>query len=45
MDKYEKWFKEVMAIIHRDGGHYLAEHGVEKSAKKAIEIITELRTK
>jgi hypothetical protein len=31
-----KWFGEVMAVMHRDGGHYLGEHGPEKTAKDAL---------
>ena len=31
-----KWFGELMAVMHHDGGHYLAEHGPEKAAKAAL---------
>jgi hypothetical protein len=31
-----KWFGEVMAVMHRDGGHYLGEHGPEKATKDAL---------
>jgi hypothetical protein len=32
-----KWFGEVMAILHGDGGHYLAKHGAEKAALDAVD--------
>jgi len=32
-----RWFGEVMAVMHADGGHYLAKHGPEKAANDAIE--------
>jgi hypothetical protein len=32
-----KWFGEVMAILHGDGGHYLARHGAEKAALDAVD--------
>jgi hypothetical protein len=28
---------DLLAIIYRDGGQYVAEHGVEKAARDAIE--------
>ena len=31
-----KWFGEVMAIMHGDGGHYVTKHGPEKSALDAV---------
>jgi hypothetical protein len=31
-----KWFGEVMAMLHGDGGHYLAKHGAEKAALDAV---------
>jgi hypothetical protein len=34
----------VLARIHRDGGHYVQEHGVEKACEDADEIIVQLRT-
>jgi predicted Zn-dependent protease len=27
--------RELLAVIHRDGGHYVAEHGIEKAADDA----------
>jgi hypothetical protein len=34
----EHTLKELLAVIHRDGGHYTAEHGIEKSAKDATQL-------
>ena len=29
---------DLLAIIHRDGGHYTEEHGVDKSIEDAIRL-------
>lgn len=34
---------DLLAVIHRDGGHYQAEHGIEKAARDAIAKYNELR--
>lgn len=34
---------DLLALIHRDGGHYLHEHGLEKTCLDAGRIVTELR--
>lgn len=34
--------RDLLAVIHRDGGHYTAEHGVEKSAADAAERVLAL---
>lgn len=31
--------KELLATIHRDGGHYAQEHGLDKATKDAIDLI------
>ena len=36
-------FGNVLAIIHRDGGHYITKHGHEKASKDAIKIVLDLR--
>ena len=38
-------FGNVLAVIHRDGGHYITQHGHKKASEDAIEIVTKLRTK
>ena len=36
-------FGNVLAVIHRDGGHYITKHGHEKASKDAIKIVLDLR--
>ncbi len=36
-------FGNVLAIIHRDGGHYITEHGHHKASRDAIDIVSGLR--
>lgn len=35
----EKALGNLLAVIHRDGGHYQAEHGTEKAAKDAEAVV------
>lgn len=35
-----KEVKDLLAIIHYDGGHYTEEHGIEKSIIEAKSIVT-----
>ena len=35
--------QNLLVIIHRDGGHYSAEHGIEKATEDAAKIIYDLR--
>lgn len=35
---------EILAVCHKDGGHYRAEHGDEKATMDAINGIHEMRT-
>ncbi|MBZ9807641.1 hypothetical protein [Mesorhizobium sp. ESP-6-2] len=39
-----RWLGEVLAVIHRDGGHYQALHGDEKAVADAMEAVAALRT-
>ena len=34
--------QNLLAVIHRDGGHYTEKHGVEKSCKDAMQIVSDL---
>lgn len=34
---------ELLAIIHRDGGHYEAQHGTEKAVQDAMNKIHGMR--
>jgi hypothetical protein len=35
----------LLAVIHRDGGHYVLEHGKQKATKDAMVIVCGLRAK
>lgn len=39
----EDLLEELLAIIHRDGGHYADEHGLAKAVADAEVIVLELR--
>jgi len=36
---YKHLLQNLLAVIHRDGGHYTDKHGIEKSVEDAIAII------
>jgi hypothetical protein len=40
---YKHLLENLLAIIHRDGGHYTHKHGLEKAVKDAKEEIVSLR--
>ncbi len=44
IDKLTASLGSLLAVIHRDGGHYLAEHGVEKACADAEAIVVSLRS-
>ncbi len=35
--------RNLLAVIHRDGGHYIAEHGLAKAVADAMTMIPNLR--
>ena len=35
LDNTEYWLGSLLAVIHRDGGHYQAEHGTKKASDDA----------
>ncbi len=37
-DQPEYLLRNLLAVIHRDGGHYAAEHGLTKATEDAIEL-------
>lgn len=39
------WLGNLLAVIHRDGGHYVEQHGWVKAAKDAEAIVLELRNR
>ncbi len=42
--KENQSFGNVLAVVHRDGGHYITLHGHDKASKDAMKIVTETRT-
>ena len=40
----EKLIKELLAIIHSDGGHNLSKNGYEKSINEAIKICLKMKS-
>jgi len=43
--RYKHPLFELLAIMHRDGGHYVDKHGVDKAVKDAMKIYYDLRAK
>ncbi len=43
-DANAKWLGELLAVIHRDGGHYQSELGNEKAVAEAHRIVARLIT-
>ena len=41
-DKHLSQLRNLLAVIHRDGGHYTEKHGLEKSQHDAIKKVTDL---
>lgn len=39
------WLRELLCIIHSDGGHYTIEHGMFKSCNDAVKRIIDERRK
>jgi len=39
---YKKPLLDMLALLHRDGGHYTVKNGIQKSTNKAIKIILKL---
>lgn len=37
-EKYKHYLLDLLAIIHRDGGHYVSEYGLKKAVADAIKI-------
>lgn len=38
LEMAEYWLGELLAVIHRDGGHYYDQHGPAKACKDAIQL-------
>ncbi len=43
VNSYEKQLKDLLAIIHRDGGHHTHDYGVNQSVNDAIIEINRMR--
>lgn len=43
LEKSHKYFSDLLAAIHKDGGHYQAMHGDEKASVDAIFKLNNLR--
>lgn len=41
--QYYNLLAGLLAVIHRDGGHYCAQHGIAKATADAITIVHQLR--
>lgn len=41
MFKNTKLLRDMLAVVHRDGGHYTEKYGIEKSAEDALKIIAD----
>jgi len=37
MNEYEHACREMLAVLHGDGGHYHQEHGLDKAYKDAMQ--------
>lgn len=37
----ERMLRSLLAVIHRDGGHYAYEHGLEKATADAMQLSSE----
>jgi hypothetical protein len=37
-----RWFRDLLAVIHRDGGHHTERVGTEQSAEDATRIVSGL---
>lgn len=35
--------QELLAVIHRDGGHYVAAHGIGRAVEDAVSVVYEAR--
>jgi hypothetical protein len=44
-ENIERWLRDLLAVIHRDGGHYTEKHGLEKSTADAHAVVCEDRRK
>ena len=43
LDAVTKGLSDLLAVIHRDGGQYISQHGLAKAYEDAVKIIHNLR--
>lgn len=43
LEKSHRYFSDLLAVIHRDGGHYQDMYGDEKASVDAISKVNNLR--
>ena len=43
--KMQSYLLNLLAVIHRDGGHYTEKHGINKSVKDAMLIVSHFLVK
>ena len=36
---YSSMLRNLLAVIHRDGGHYIWQHGTEKAYEDGMQIV------
>jgi hypothetical protein len=39
---YKKKLEDMLCYIHRDGGHYIGKHGIEKAYKDGLKKVLDL---
>lgn len=44
-DNYYTKLMDLLAVIHRDGGQYTAQHGLQKSWEDAMKKVSDLVVK
>jgi len=43
IENLEHWLRNLLAVIHRDGGHYAEKYGLEKASVDAEDVVLTLR--
>lgn len=36
---YKQLLIDLLCVVHRDGGHYIAEHGLQRAYDDGIEVV------
>lgn len=40
--EYKRLLLNLLAVVHRDGGQYVEEHGIYKAQEDAMQIVAQL---